>query len=101
MRHVAIPFSCRIIFLIFSCFLGIYEKKILIFRIGLVYVSGYYESLQDRLSSIEEARQAVEALREEHERRRQQELLNAQRLRQIQMQQKLEVMRHKKHVRLV
>ncbi len=59
----------------------------------------YFESLQDNLSHIGEARQAVDALREEHERRRLEELAEAQRQRQIQMQAKLDVMRHKKHVR--
>jgi len=58
----------------------------------------YYESLQDHLAHIHEARQAVNALREEHSRKVQERLMEEQRLRQAAMQQKVEVMRHKRHV---
>uniref|UniRef100_A0AC35GBJ8 Hepatocyte growth factor-regulated tyrosine kinase substrate n=1 Tax=Panagrolaimus sp. PS1159 TaxID=55785 RepID=A0AC35GBJ8_9BILA len=58
----------------------------------------YYERLQDHLAHIQESRQAVNALREEHERQRQERLLAEQRERQAQMQQKLAIMRIKKHV---
>lgn len=57
-----------------------------------------YERLQDHLAHIQESRQAVNALREEHERQRQERLLAEQRERQAQMQQKLAIMRIKKHV---
>lgn len=59
---------------------------------------GYYESLQDHLANIGEARQAIDEMREEHERKRQERLAEEQRLRQAQMQQTLEMMRMKKHV---
>uniref|UniRef100_A0A914Z143 Hepatocyte growth factor-regulated tyrosine kinase substrate n=1 Tax=Panagrolaimus superbus TaxID=310955 RepID=A0A914Z143_9BILA len=56
----------------------------------------YFERLQDHLAHIQESRQAVNALREEHERQRQERLLAEQRERQAQMQQKLSIMRIKK-----
>ncbi|CAI2351251.1 unnamed protein product [Caenorhabditis sp. 36 PRJEB53466] len=62
---------------------------------------GYYESLQDHLSNIGEARQAIDEMREEHERKRQERLAEEQRLRQAQMQQTLEMMRMKKHAMLM
>lgn len=55
--------------------------------------------MQDHIAHIQEARQAVNALREEHERQRHERLMEEQRQRQLQMQQKLEYMRVKKHVR--
>ena len=58
----------------------------------------HYESLQDRVQHLAEAREAVNALRDEHERQRQARLLAEQQQRQIQMQMKLDNMRHKKHV---
>ncbi|CAB3409124.1 unnamed protein product [Caenorhabditis bovis] len=61
----------------------------------------YYESLQDQLASIGEARQAINELREEHERKRQERMAEEQRLRQAQMQQTLEMMRMKKHAMLM
>ncbi|VDK21938.1 unnamed protein product [Anisakis simplex] len=57
----------------------------------------YFESLQDHLAHIQEARQAVNALREDYERRKQERALEEQRLRQQQMQQKVDLMRQKKH----
>ena len=59
---------------------------------------GYYEGLQDHLANIGEARQAIDEMRDEHERKRQERLAEEQRLRQAQMQQTLEMMRMKKHV---
>lgn len=58
----------------------------------------HFESLQDHLAHIQEARQAVDALREDHERQKQARALEEQRLKQIQMQQKVDLMRQKKHV---
>lgn len=49
------------------------------------------------MQHLTEAREAVNALREEHERQRQARLLAEQQRRQMQMQMKLDVMRHKKH----
>lgn len=62
---------------------------------------GYYESLQDHLANIGEARQAIDEMREEHERKRQERMAEEQRLRQAQMQQTLEMMRMKKHAMLM
>lgn len=57
----------------------------------------HFESLQDHLAHIQEARQAVNALREDYERRKQERAIEEQRLRQQQMQQKVDLMRQKKH----
>uniref|UniRef100_A0A8R1XXB7 VHS domain-containing protein n=1 Tax=Onchocerca volvulus TaxID=6282 RepID=A0A8R1XXB7_ONCVO len=57
----------------------------------------YFESLQDSLAHIQEARQAIDALREDHERQKQARIMEEQRLKQIQMQQKVDLMRQKKH----
>uniref|UniRef100_A0A1I7XSE2 Hepatocyte growth factor-regulated tyrosine kinase substrate n=1 Tax=Heterorhabditis bacteriophora TaxID=37862 RepID=A0A1I7XSE2_HETBA len=65
-----------------------------------LYLS-YYESLQDHLGHISEARLAVNELRQEHERKRQEKLAEEQRLRQAQMKQTLEMMRMKKHTMLL
>ncbi|OQR71977.1 hepatocyte growth factor-regulated tyrosine kinase substrate-like [Tropilaelaps mercedesae] len=57
----------------------------------------YYESLQDKLQQIWDARAALDALRDENreeERKRQEE---AERVRQMQMAHKLEIMRQRKH----
>ncbi|XGW29527.1 hypothetical protein V3C99_008953 [Haemonchus contortus] len=61
----------------------------------------YYESLQDHLGHISEARLAIDELRAEHGRRQQERLAEEQRQRQAQMKQTLEMMRMKKHVMLM
>ncbi|KAH7696212.1 VHS domain containing protein, partial [Aphelenchoides avenae] len=61
----------------------------------------YYERLQDHLAHIQEARQAVNALRDEHERQRKERERQAELMRQQQMQHKLEYMRQKKHEMLL
>lgn len=61
----------------------------------------FCESLQDHLAHIQEARQAVNALREDHLRQKQQRALEEQRMRQVQMQQKVDLMRQKKHESLL
>lgn len=61
----------------------------------------HYERLQDHLAHIQESRQAINALREESERQRQELLKEEQSRRQIQLRQKLEMMRHKKHEMLL
>ncbi|KAK6747247.1 hypothetical protein RB195_000454 [Necator americanus] len=61
----------------------------------------YYESLQDHLGHISEARLAIDELRAEHKRRREERLAEEQRQRQAQMKQTLEMMRMKKHVMLM
>ncbi|PIO75397.1 hypothetical protein TELCIR_02551 [Teladorsagia circumcincta] len=64
-------------------------------------VLAYYESLQDHLGHISEARLAIDELRAEHGRRQQERLAEEQRQRQAQMKQTLEMMRMKKHVMLM
>lgn len=56
----------------------------------------YYEGLQDKLTQVKDARAALDALREEHRERLRREAEIAERQRQIQMAQKLEIMRQKK-----
>lgn len=57
----------------------------------------HYESLQDKLAQLRDAREALDALREDHREKRRREQEEQERLRQIQMSQKLEIMRQKKH----
>lgn len=59
----------------------------------------YYESLQDKLAQIRDARGALNALREEHREKVRRAAEEAERQRQIQLAQKLEIMRQKKQVR--
>ncbi|CAF0860899.1 unnamed protein product [Rotaria sp. Silwood1] len=56
----------------------------------------HYENLQDKLSQLKDAREALNALRTEHYERKQQEALERERQRQIQLAQKLDFMRQKK-----
>ncbi|XP_054155324.1 hepatocyte growth factor-regulated tyrosine kinase substrate-like [Oppia nitens] len=56
----------------------------------------HFESLQDKLGQIRDARAALDALREEHREQMRREAEEAERLRQQQMAQKLEIMRKKK-----
>uniref|UniRef100_A0A1E1XHY8 Hepatocyte growth factor-regulated tyrosine kinase substrate n=1 Tax=Amblyomma aureolatum TaxID=187763 RepID=A0A1E1XHY8_9ACAR len=56
----------------------------------------YYEGLQDKLAQIRDARAALDALREEHREQLRREADEAERQRQIQMAQKLHIMRQKK-----
>lgn len=56
----------------------------------------YYEGLQDKLAQIRDARGALSALREEHREKLRRAAEEAERQRQIQLAQKLEVMRQKK-----
>ncbi|XP_025078663.1 hepatocyte growth factor-regulated tyrosine kinase substrate-like [Pomacea canaliculata] len=57
----------------------------------------YFEGLQDKLTQLRDAREALDSLREEHREKRRRELEEMERQRQIQMMQKLEIMRQKKH----
>ena len=57
------------------------------------------ESLQDKLAQIQDAREALDALREDHREKKRREAEEAERQRQIQLAQKLEIMRQKKQVR--
>jgi growth factor-regulated tyrosine kinase substrate len=56
----------------------------------------YYENLQDKLNQLKDAREALNALRTEHHERKQQEAIERDRQRQIQLAQKLDFMRQKK-----
>lgn len=58
---------------------------------------GNYEALQDKLAQLRDAREALDALREDHREKRRRELEEMERQRQIQMAHKLEIMRQKKH----
>ena len=59
------------------------------------------ETLQDKLAQIRDAREALDALREDHREKLRREAEEAERIRQIQLAQKLEIMRQKKQVRCV
>uniref|UniRef100_A0A0K2V3S4 Hepatocyte growth factor-regulated tyrosine kinase substrate n=1 Tax=Lepeophtheirus salmonis TaxID=72036 RepID=A0A0K2V3S4_LEPSM len=56
----------------------------------------YYEGLQDKLVQVKDARAALNALRDEERERKRREAEEAERIRQAQMQEKLEVMRKQK-----
>uniref|UniRef100_A0A1B6CX77 Hepatocyte growth factor-regulated tyrosine kinase substrate n=1 Tax=Clastoptera arizonana TaxID=38151 RepID=A0A1B6CX77_9HEMI len=56
----------------------------------------HYEGLQDKLVQVKDARAALDALREEHRERLRREAEIAERQRQMQMAQKLDIMRKKK-----
>ncbi|XP_069785782.1 hepatocyte growth factor-regulated tyrosine kinase substrate isoform X2 [Narcine bancroftii] len=56
----------------------------------------YYEGLQDKLAQVRDARGALNALREEHSEKLRRAAEEAERQRQIQLAQKLEIMRQKK-----
>ncbi|XP_059414815.1 hepatocyte growth factor-regulated tyrosine kinase substrate-like [Carassius carassius] len=56
----------------------------------------YYEGLQDKLAQVRDARGALNALRDEHREKLRRAAEEAERQRQIQLAQKLEIMRQKK-----
>lgn len=56
----------------------------------------YYEGLQDKMVQVKDARAALDALREEHREKLRREAEIAERQRQHQMAQKLDIMRKKK-----
>ncbi|XP_069559052.1 hepatocyte growth factor-regulated tyrosine kinase substrate isoform X3 [Brachyistius frenatus] len=56
----------------------------------------YYEGLQDKLAQVRDARAALNALRDEHREKVRRAAEEAERQRQIQLAQKLEIMRQKK-----
>lgn len=60
--------------------------------------SVYYEGLQDKLAQVRDARAALNALRDEHREKLRRAAEEAERQRQIQLAQKLEIMRQKKQV---
>lgn len=58
----------------------------------------YYEGLQDKLAQVRDARAALNALRDEHREKLRRAAEESERQRQIQLAQKLEIMRQKKQV---
>ena len=64
----------------------------------VMFIAAHYESLQDKLAQLKDAREALDALREDHREKRRREMEELERQRQIQMAHKLEIMRQKKHV---
>ncbi|PNF23220.1 Hepatocyte growth factor-regulated tyrosine kinase substrate, partial [Cryptotermes secundus] len=56
----------------------------------------YYEELQDKLAQVKDARAALDALREEYREKLRRQAEEAERIRQMQMAHKLEIMRKKK-----
>ena len=67
----------------------------------MLSISAHYESLQDKLAQLRDAREALDALRDDHREKRRREMEELERQRQIQMAHKLDIMRQKKHVRLI
>lgn len=61
-------------------------------------MTAHYETLQDKLTQLKDARDALDVLREEHHEKRRREQEEMERQRQILMVQKLEVLRQKKQV---
>lgn len=61
----------------------------------------YYEGLQDKLAQVRDARAALNALRDEHREKMRRAAEEAERQRQIQLAQKLEIMRQKKQVMIL
>ena len=59
----------------------------------------YYENLQDKLTQLKDAREALNALRLENFEKKKRELEEQERIRQIQISQKLQFMRQQKQVR--
>ena len=61
-----------------------------------IFVTVCYEGLQDKLARVKDARAALDALREEHREKLRRQAEEAERIRQLQMAHKLEIMRKKK-----
>lgn len=57
---------------------------------------GYYETLQDKLTQLKDAREALNALRMENFEKKRREMEERERLRQLQISQKLQFMRQQK-----
>ena len=62
----------------------------------ILFVLVYYEGLQDKLAQVKDARAALDALRFEHREKLRQQAEEAEKIRQMQMAQKLDIMRQKK-----
>ncbi|KAG5451393.1 Hepatocyte growth factor-regulated tyrosine kinase substrate [Clonorchis sinensis] len=83
-----------------ALFLTLHEMhpQLLQYKQAMEERRAYFEGLQDKITQLRDAREALDALRQEHAARRQLEEQEAARLRQLQMMQKLEVMRQQKRV---
>ena len=62
------------------------------------FILAYYESLQDKLSQLKDAREALNALRDDHLESKRRQALERERQRQVQLAVKLDDMRQKKQV---
>ena len=63
-----------------------------------ILISAYHESLQDKLGQLKDAREALNALRDEHLENKRRQAFESERQRQLQLAVKLDDMRQKKHV---
>lgn len=63
-----------------------------------MFFAAYYESLQDKLTQLKDAREALNALRHDNFEKRRREAEERERIRQLQLQMKVADMRQKKHV---
>lgn len=66
---------------------------------GPICAAARYEGLQDKLAQLRDARDALNSLRQEHEEKRRIEAQEKAKRKQIQMMQKLDVLRKQKQVR--
>ncbi len=62
-------------------------------------ILAYHETLQDKLGQLKDAREALNALRDEHLENKKRQTLERDRQRQIQLAVKLDDMRQKKQVK--
>jgi len=80
-------------------------KNLNIFYYLVIYhvidVLAHYESLQDKLAQLRDARDALTSLRDEHAEKRRIEAEEKAKRKQIQMMQKLDVLRKQKQVGLI
>jgi hepatocyte growth factor-regulated tyrosine kinase substrate len=80
--------------------LQLFHPKLLAYIKNHEDARGYYENLQDKLTQLKDAREALNALRHEHQEKKRLEKEEKDRLRQIQLAQKLQYMRQQKQVNI-
>jgi hypothetical protein len=78
---------------------GLFSKINLIEFFYILFLA-YYESLQDKLSQLKDAREALNALRDDHLENKKRQALERERQRQVQLAVKLDDMRQKKQVKI-
>lgn len=66
----------------------------------IFFFVAYYEGLQDKLGQLKDAREALNALREDHLENKKRQALERERQRQMQLAVKLDDMRQKKQVKI-